>query len=268
MEEAGSLRPDISVVIVTWNQRRLLQNCIESVRASARSCSTEILVVDNASSDGTSDYARSLPDVGYHRNSSNLGVARARNVGTGLARGRYILHLDDDTEMHPDCIPNLLRALDADPEVWLAGCRLLNTDGTLQYSCRRFYTPLAVLARRTPLGRTPAGRRAERRHLMADWDHGATRTVDWVVGAAYCMRVEAVEKIGDFYSGFFFGFEDVDWAYRVWQGGGKVLYVHDAVVTHHWQRSSRRVFSRRMFNHLASLFQYWRRNGMGRPASH
>lgn len=256
---------DISIVIITWNQVRLLEQCVESVLGNAIRSRSQLIIIDNGSTDRTMDYLDSLQNVQIVRNLRNLGVSKARNQGIRKARGRYILHLDDDTWMHDGCIDNMVDFMDRHPDVWLAGGRLVNPDGTLQPSTRTFYTPWAILARRTPWGRTRKGKEAESEHLMQWWDHNDSRTVDWVCGACFCMRREAVGTIGMLDDGYFFGVEDVDWAFRVWQAGGTVAYVHDSVVTHHYQRSSKRLLSRKAMSHLASLMRFHLKNGFRYP---
>ncbi|MBN2585753.1 MAG: glycosyltransferase family 2 protein [Candidatus Fermentibacteraceae bacterium] len=256
---------DISVVVITWNKLGLLRECIESVRDNARSCSSELIVIDNGSTDGTGEYLGSLKDARILLNARNLGVSRARNQGIGMAGGRYILHLDDDTVMHRGCLDRIVGFMDSNPEVWLSGGKLLNPDGTLQPSARTFYTPRVILARRTPWGRTRGGRKLVARHLMEWWDHDDSRTVDWVCGACFCMRSDAVGRIGTLDENYFFGMEDLDWAFRVWREGGLVAYVHDALVTHVYQRSSRRLFSRKALDHLASLARFHLKHGFRYP---
>lgn len=244
----------------------MLEQCVESVRGNALRSRTELIIIENGSTDGTLDYLDTLQNVRIVRNGKNLGVSKARNQGIGEAQGRYILHLDDDTRIHDGCIDSMVDFMDRHPNVWLAGGKLLNSDGTLQPSTRTFYTPKAILARRTPWGRTRRGKKAESEHLMQWWDHNDSRTVDWIAGACFCMRRKAVDNIGKLDGGYFFGVEDVDWAFRVWQAGGTVAYVHDAVVTHHYQRSSKRLFSRKAMSHLVSLMRFYLKHGFRYPS--
>lgn len=256
---------DISVVVITWNKLELLRNCLDSVMDNAKFCRNELIVIDNASSDGTSGFLESLGNARILLNTENLGVARARNQGIRMASGKYILHLDDDTVMHPGCLDRIVDFMDRNPGVWLSGGRTVNPDGTLQHNARTFYTPGMILARRTPWGATGPGRRAASLHLMEWWDHQDSRTVDWVSGACFCMRAEAVIEVGELDEGYFFGMEDLDWAWRVWSRGGMVAYIHDAVVTHYYQRSSRKLFSRKAMNHLASLIRFHLKHGFSPP---
>jgi len=256
---------DISVVIVTWNQAALLKECLASLRHNAGECRSEIIVVDNGSTDGSRKFLEDQPDLKTFFNETNAGVSRARNQGISNAAGRYIYMLDDDTIVHEGCLDRFVSFMDAHPDVWLCGGKQINGEGSTIPSARSFYNPLIILARRSLWGYTRMGKRQIAKHLMQNWDHMDSRTVDWVSGASFCMRAEAVEKIGPLDSGFFFGFEDLEWAYRVWNHGGKVAYLYDAVITHYVQRSSRKLFSRRALDHFASMIRFYALNGFRKP---
>src|SRR5690242_14058652 len=135
--------PDLSVVIVSWNDWPKLQQCLGSIRASQSLPSTEILVIDNASSDGTPDQVRAqFPDVDLHCNASNIGHTRAVNHGFARARGEFILLLDSDTELREDCAARLLAFLRQRPEIDLVAPRTFNTDGSIQETARNFPSAL------------------------------------------------------------------------------------------------------------------------------
>jgi len=257
--------PDISLVIATWNQLARLRTCLATLFGNSKKYNCEVIIVDNGGSDGTQEFLSGLAGVSVLRSEVNVGVAAGRNMGIASARGRYLLMLDDDTLLHDGCLDTLAAFMDRHADVWLAGCRQMRLDGALEPSARTFYSLPVILARRTLWGRSTSGQESVRRHLMLDWDHDSSRTVEWVAGAAFCMRSEAIRKIGPFDEGYFFGLEDVDWAYRVWENGGRVAYVHNAVVTHCVQGSSRRVLSRRALNHLASLLRFYIKHRASSP---
>lgn len=266
MEEVVLNIMDLSIIIITWNQIDLLRQCVASVAGNSHRYNTEIILVDNGSTDDTDKYLEDMPVDRIIRNSRNMGVSKARNQGINASTGRYILHLDDDTVIHEGCIDRLVSFMDRYPGIWLSGGKLLNPDGSLQFSARTFYDLPTILARRSLWGRTQSGRKLIGNHLMQSWNHQDSRTVDWICGACFCMRKEAVDEIGKLDDGYFFGIEDVDWAFRVWSAGGMVAYVHDAVTTHHYQRSSARLFSRKAICHLASLVRFHIKHGFKYPA--
>jgi hypothetical protein len=188
-----------------------------------------------------------------------VGYARAVNQGLQATSADYVLILNPDIEVEPDAIARLVQAMEENPDAGLAGARLLNPDRTLQHSCRRFYTPGAMLLRRTFLGRLLPRHRALRAHLMLDWDHATQRDVDWLIGACLLARRRAIADVGPMDERFFLYFEDVDWCARMHLRGWQVLYVPDAVMIHHHRRESAHAGllhpSRRM--HLASVLRFY-----------
>jgi GT2 family glycosyltransferase len=155
-------------------------------------------------------------------------------------------------------VQKLVDFMERTPDAGIVGPRLLFHDGTVQLSCRRFYTFRVLLLRRTPLGKLFPKARAVREHLMQDFDHATTRRVDWLIGAAMLVRREAVDSVGMMDERFFLYFEDVDWCYRMAQKGLHVYYLADAVVEHGYQReSAQAVLNRSFVAHLVSLFRYY-----------
>lgn len=218
-------------------------------------------MVDNASVDGTpAMLTEDFPDVHVVANRENLGYSRAVNQAIRAATGRYVLILNPDIEVIPGAIDELARHLDAHPDTGIAGGKLLNPDGSLQYSCRTFYTLFTLLHRRTPIGRLFPNSSVVRDHLMLDWDHESVREVDWMLGACLMVRNEAIRDVGLMDERFFMYFEDVDWCYRMKQHGWKVVYVPGARMKHVHRRDSARgggIFNRRILAHLNSMFRFF-----------
>jgi GT2 family glycosyltransferase/lipopolysaccharide/colanic/teichoic acid biosynthesis glycosyltransferase len=250
---------DVSVVIVTYNSRTVLEPCLESLKTQGLFDSTEVIVVDNASSDGTPALVRDrYPWVQLHAGSENLGFSRGVNVGIHHAKGRYFLILNPDTVVREDAIEKLYTFMEKTPDAGIAGPKLVFHDGNLQPSCRRFYNWKVLLFRRTFLGKIFRNSRAVSDHLMEDFDHESTRAVDWILGAAMMVRREAVQSVGLMDERFFLYFEDVDWCYRMKQKGWVVYYNADAVVVHNYARqSAQSVLNRSFVAHLASLVRYY-----------
>jgi len=251
---------DLSIVIVSYRTPKYLRRCLQTLDAHVSSVSREVLVVDNDSGDESAAIARSFPGVVVIETGQNLGFAGGVNRGLEAARGRYILVFNPDVEVGEGALDTLVEFMDAHPECGLAGPKLLNTDGTLQYSCRRAFSLSAIFLRRTFLGRLFPNARTLRRHLMMDYDHAEPRVVDWVVGAAMMVRREALEDVGPMDERYFLYFEDVDWCTRMAARGWAVYYVPHSVMTHHWQRASRGLgpSARR---HLRSGLRFYERWG-------
>jgi GT2 family glycosyltransferase/lipopolysaccharide/colanic/teichoic acid biosynthesis glycosyltransferase len=254
---------DVSIVIVSYNSRDAVSECLASLECGDSTVATETILVDNASSDGTPGVVRErFPWVRVTANTANLGYARAVNQGIGLSSGRYVLVLNPDVTVRRSSIGRLVRFMDGHGDAGISASKLLNPDGTLQYSCRRFYTFLTLLLRRSFLGRVFRNSRAVADYLMLDYDHEESRPVDWVIGACMMVRREALRDIGLMDERFFLYFEDVDWCYRTWQGGWRVYYVPESVMQHRHTRASAQIrLPRQVAAHALSLFHFYEKWG-------
>lgn len=249
----------ISIIIVSYNTRDFLRNCLASLKPDDSDLIGEIIIIDNCSSDGSTQIIENeFPEVTLIKNSVNVGYARAVNQGMRLSRSRYALIINPDIECTDKAFANLWAFMEANPDVGIAGGKLLNPDGTLQMSCRTFYTLPIVLLRRTFLGKLFPNSSVVREHLMLDWDHESDRQVDWVLGACMMVRRDAFEAVGGMDERFFLYLEDVDWCYRMQKHGWKVCYVHSAVMRHHHRRESARLVPDKKFiSHLFSTFRFY-----------
>ena len=250
---------EVSVVIVSYNSRAVLDPCLQSLKKQNVFDDTEVIVVDNASSDGSPTMVRERhPWVKLIAGRKNVGFSRGVNIGIREARGEYFLILNPDTVVRPDSIERLLEFMKRTPSAGIVGPKLVYNDGTLQYSCRRFYTWKVLVLRRTILGKILKNSAAVADHMMLDFDHESTREVDWILGACLLVRRRAVESVGLLDERFFLYFEDVDWCYRMRQKGWKVFYHPESVVIHSYAReSAQSVINRSVIAHLASLIRYY-----------
>lgn len=250
---------DVSVIIVSYNGRSALEHCLESLKANTVFQHTEVIVVDNASSDGTPQMIRDrYPWVELYAGSENIGFSRGVNIGIQAARGKYFFILNPDTVLRKNAIEELGVFMEDTPDAGIAGPKLVFQDGNLQYSCRRFYNWRVLLLRRTFLGKIFKNTKAVSDHLMLEFDHNTTRDVDWILGASMFVRRDAVESVGLMDERFFLYFEDVDWCYRMRQKGWKVYYHPQAIVVHNYARdSAHSVINRSFVAHFASLVRYY-----------
>jgi N-acetylglucosaminyl-diphospho-decaprenol L-rhamnosyltransferase len=225
---------DCSVVIVNYQTDDVLAECLASLAKTTASPSVEVIVVDNGDSLAAGGFRERFPDVRLLRNPENLGFARAANQGIRVARGRHVLCLNPDTIVHDGAVPAMVAYLDANPEVGAVGARLLESDGRLQLSCRRFPAYLTIFfGRYALLTRLLPRNSASRDYLYLDWDHRSVREVDWVSGACLMVRREVITAVGPFEEGYFLFVEDMDWCRRIRDAGWSIVYLPDAVVTHH-----------------------------------
>jgi len=234
----------LSLIVVHYRSRPALERLLASLREAEPAPLREILVVNN-SGDPVEDLLHGLPwPARVMTPGRNLGYARGVNEGIRAAREEQVLILNPDILVSAGSIETLMRCAEEHPRAGIVAPRLLNADGTLQLSARRFYTWKTLLLRRAPLGPYAARSRALRDHLMADWDHADTRPVDWVLGAAMLARKRAIRDVGLMDERYFLYFEDVDWCQRMWRHGYEVLYCADATMVHEHARASAQLRAR------------------------
>lgn len=234
-------RPEVSLVIVSYRARDHVLRCLESIREHVR-IPHEAIVVDDGSGDGTPEavaeshsWARvvALPE--------NRGLPAGRNAALPLVRGRAVFMLDSDTQVQPGAVETLLGVLDDRPDVGLVAPKLLNPDGSVQHSLRRWPSLVLPFARRGPFAKLNPNPRVHRDHMMLDFDFATERAVVAAMGAAQMWRADLPSLIGRYDEAISsYGGEDVDWCLRVWAAGLSVRYVPDARVTHEWQHVVRR----------------------------
>ena len=251
---------DLSVCIVNWNTSRDLERALGSLAQGGRGLEYEIIVVDNRSRDDSVRMVKErFPQVQLICNQANLGFAAANNQAIAQSKGDFVLLLNSDTLVHPGALARLVEFMRDHPDCAVAGAKLLNRDGSLQFSCRRFPRMMAGFFRKVPLGRLLPENRYNREYLMSDWDHNQVREVDWVSGAAACLRREAIKDVGPLDEGYYMYCEDVDWCWRARQRGWKVYYVPEAVITHYIGRSSdQRPLAMVLRFHDSMIRFYWK----------
>ena len=260
---------DLSVVIVSYNVREHLLACLETVCASLKTGGLrgEVIVVDNASHDGTVDAVRAaFPGVEVIANRENRGFAVANNQGIRRARGRVVVLLNPDTRVASDALGRLVHYLDENPAVGVVGPRLLYPDGRTQPSRRRFPTLLTGFLESTVVQDYWRDNRVLRRYYVADRSDDETQEVDWLVGACLAVRREAIETAGLLDERFFLYSEEVEWCWRIRRAGWRVVYLPEATVYHHESASAgQEPASRQIAFDTAKVQLYERLHG--RPAA-
>jgi len=250
--------PDVSVVIVSFNTRDLLRECLQTLDREAGGVRYEAIVVDNASRDGSADMvAAEFPTVRLVRSDVNLGFAAANNRGFEVATGRYVVLLNSDAFPHPGALPRAVEKMDADPGVGLAGGRLVGRDGAWQPSARMFPSPLNDLLNLSGLAsRYPQSRFFGR--FDRTWaDPMAATPVDWVPGAYAIIRRPVLEQVGYFDERFFLYYEEVDLCLRIKAAGYAIWYWPEIVVVHLGGESSKTV-KRLSMSSAGSQLTLWR----------
>jgi len=249
---------DIAVIIVNWNAREDLRVCLASLYAEPRPrLGYGVWVVDNASGDGSAAMvAAEFSQVHLCANMENLGFSKANNQAIAWTDSRYIFLLNSDAAIHPGALDALMAYADSHPSAGILGPKVLNPDGTLQYSCRRFPSLGAGFFRNTYLGRLFPNNSFARDYLMTNFDHASDTLVDWVSGCAMLIRRETINQIGALDERFYMYCEDVDLCQRAWDSGQEVAYVPEAVVTHAIGRSSDKNADKMIWEFHRSWYEY------------
>lgn len=244
---------DLSIIIITWNALGHLKKCLDSVFNTVKNIDYEIIVVDNNSSDGSTDFLRKFPQITVIANNENKGVAGARNQGIKISCGKYILILDVDAELTSGAVENLVLFLDKNEKTGLVGPKLIHSDGALQYSCRKFPNVITKILRRVPFAE-----KLLEKEQMRDWDHNSAKEVDYVIGACQLIRKKAIDETGVLDEKIFYGPEDVDFCLRLWRDNWQVYYNPEAVVIHHEQRiTKKKFFTKITYLHIKGLIYYF-----------
>ncbi|MFH1825931.1 MAG: glycosyltransferase family 2 protein [bacterium] len=213
---------DLSIIIVNYNNKKLLEDCLASIYQNTPKISFEIIVVDNASTDGSPAIVKEkFPEVLLQENQENLGFAKANNLGLKTCRARYALLLNNDTVVKDAALDKLVEFMDQHPEIGACGPKLLNSNGSVQHQG-------GLLAKKFWLSREPV-------------------SVNFVIGAALLVKKEVIEKVGLLDENLYFYNEDLDWCASIKKTGFKIFFVPQAEIIHHGGKSSQGTFNQRLF---------------------
>jgi len=247
----------ISIIIVNWNVKNLLANCLHSIYRSNIDSPPEVIVVDNASTDGSAEMVRvDFPQVKLIVSAENLGFAAGNNLAAAHAIGETFFLLNPDTQLHPDALFHLRDYLAAHPQVGVVAPQLRWPDGAVQSSRRRFPSPASMFWESTLLEQWFPRNRVAQRYKFSDVPPTATIRVDWAVGAALFLRRAVWETVGRLDETFFLYFEETDWCRRVADAGWELHYLPAAKVVHFEGQSSRQVVSARTVRFQRSKIRY------------
>ncbi len=252
----------LSIIIVNFNTVKYLSICIDFIRKNPPKCSHEIIIIDNNSKDKSVEIIkRYYPEVKLIRNGENFGFSYANNQAIARSRGKYILILNPDTVVTRSAIDNIIRFMEKNPKVGVAGAKMLNFDGSIQYSCRRFPTVFNVFfGRQSVLMKFLPYNRISRKYLMMDNDYSKNMETDWVFGASMMLRRQALEEVGIFDEDYFIFVEDTDLCYRMREKGWKVYFVADAVIFHHLGVTREKFWKTTVLNHNIGMFKFFRKH--------
>jgi GT2 family glycosyltransferase len=259
---------DLSIIILNYKTRGLLKECLKGIKMVEPKLDYEIIVVDNASNDGTATMMReNFPEINFIASEENLGYAKGNNLGIKKARGRYVMIMNPDIIVFSGVLERLVQFLDERQDVGIVGPKLLNPDKSLQYSCYRFPDFWEPAYRRTPLGRFDFAKKKLDRYLMKDFDHNSVKEVDWLLGGCLLIRRKALDDVGLLDERYFAYFDDIDLCRSIWEKKWKVVYNPEVSVIHFHRRESAEghwlgaIFKKVTRIHLASWLKYFKKWG-------
>ena len=217
----------LSIIIVNYNVKYYLEQCLEAVRRAAQGLQVEVFVVDNLSTDGSIDYLRGrFPEVTFVENRENVGFSRANNQAIRMSRGKYVLLLNPDTIVAEDTLARFVAFMEAHPEAGGAGAYMLNVDGSFAPESRRgLPTPFVAMCKMTGLAALFPKSRLLGRYYMRYLDENEVNEIEVISGAYMMLRREALDKVGLLDEDFFMYGEDIDLSYRILQGGYKNYFL-------------------------------------------
>ena len=223
----------LSIVIICWNDLRVIGNCLRSIFEGTHAIDFEVIVSDNGSTDRSVEFIHDkYPAVRVLENRANLGFAKGNNAGIQASRGEYVLILNPDTIIHDGALDKLVAFADRHTQAGAFGCRVLNPDGSYQVSARLFPTVWRYWVNALYLKKLQRLSSLFAYEEYEGWKGDSERDVDWQSGCCVMFRRELLEKLGGFDEQFFYHFEEVDLCRRVWNAGAPIRFTPEAVITH------------------------------------
>lgn len=247
----------LSIVIVSWNTKDLLEACLNSVYAYPLDQPFEVWVVDNQSNDDSVAMVREkFPEVELVASEENLGFAGGNNLAIPSCQGELILLLNPDTEVKPEALNALVSFMDQHPEAGAAGSRLLNADGSLQLSCHprptlsREFWRMFYLDSFIPYGS----------YDMSKWNLDQPREVDVLMGASMLLRKSVLDRVGLLDEGYFMYSEEVDLCFRLQKAGWRLFWVPESQVVHYWGQSAKQVLAEMFLQLYRGKLRFFRKH--------
>ncbi len=250
----------ISIIIVNFNSKDVLRNCLRSIINSQCSFPFDLFVIDNASDEIFDDLSRSFPTVEFVFNKKNLGFAAANNIGIARTKGKYVLLLNPDTIVNKNSLEPMVNFLDQHPDVGIVGCKIFSPNGQVEHSTHSFPTLVKEFVHANEFMKPLFGygswlarflqRFMKFKALESYWDHDTIREVDHVTGACMMVRKEAIDRVGVLDEAFFLYNEEVEWSYRMKQAGYKSVFLPESNIIHLFGYSTKQQVQKQVVNRL------------------
>jgi GT2 family glycosyltransferase len=258
---------EISIIVTSYRNPQLLKVCLDSIKKTVINIEYELIVADSETQEDTEMMMREdYPDIVFFPFKKNVGLQALLKKAIESSHGKYLLLLNGDIVVTEDSVYKLLEYIKQNVLVGMLGPKLLNFNGTLQYSCFRFYKPLTIIYRRTFLGRLPFAKKHLDWFLMMDYKHNEIKEVDWLMGSALMISRKAIEKVGLMDPRYFLYMEDVDWCRRFWENGFKVVYYPLIGMHHYHGKVSKKggmikslLFNKMTWIHIISGIKYFKK---------
>ena len=262
----------LSVVIITWNAEQDVKQCLDSVLEATASCATEVIVVDNGSTDNTRNILELYGErINLLLLKKNNGVAVARNIGMAAAKGEYIWILDVDTIVNKEAVNGMIEYLEDNPDCGICACRLQSESGDVQDSCRKMPYPKykirnllsAKIGKMAFAGKlnVKIKKQNESQFYRKELQGGEPFEAEYVIGACQMFRKSILNEVGFLDEKIFYGPEDADFCLRVHQKGYKIVCLPAHQIVHHYNRiSNKKFFSRMSYLHLKGLVYFYNKH--------
>ncbi|MCY6484520.1 glycosyltransferase family 2 protein [Clostridium aestuarii] len=253
---------DLSIIIVNYNTKELLKQTIQSVIDNTQNISYEIIVVDNASVDGSCDMVnKDYPQVKVIKNTDNLGFPKANNKGIKIASGRYVMLLNSDTYVLENCLESCINYMDKYEDIGALGCKLVLANGELDHACKRgFPTPEASLYYLLKLDKLFPEVKKFGQYKMSYVFEDEISEVDSLTGAFMIVKREVIKKIGVLDETFFMYGEDIDWCYRIKEAGYKVMYYPEVRTIHYKGQSSKKKRLKTIYEFHRAMYIFYNKH--------
>ena len=250
------MKIDVSIVIVNWNTKALLLDCLSSVTDTTADSRIETIVVDNGSHDGSPQEVRkAFPQVTLIQNAENRGFARANNQALARVAGRYVLFLNSDAQLTEEALTNLVTFMDTTPGAGIAACQYLNQDGSKQNSFDNFPTLATELLNKTALKTLFPEKYPSKKREYAN-----PLEVDSVIGACMIVRAEAIKQVGTLDEDYFFFIEETDWCFRMKQAGWKIYHLPHIKIYHLQGQSKEKNPSKAWIEYYRSVYIFFKKH--------
>lgn len=248
----------ISVIIVSWNVKAFLLECIRSILLQRLTVPVEIIVVDNGSSDGSPEAVKkSFPNVQLICNKENYGFAKANNIGIKTSQGDYLFLINSDVIVHEGCFDKMISYMTTHPEIGILSPKIVDSKGQVQRSCMGYPSLWNTFSRAMALDSLFPKSKLFGSQLLTYWGHNEIRSVEVINGCFWMLRRSAIEHVGLLDENFFIYGEDIDWCRRFYERGWKLVFFPDAKVTHYGGASSANAPARFYLEQQRAKYQYW-----------